>query len=210
MESRHRGLRGPAWLLNVWATWCVGCRDEHATLLAIARENRVPMMGLNWSDDRALALRWLAQLGNPYVSVAYDPEGRTAIDWGVYGAPETFLIDADGHVVKKHVGPMTLEDLAARVRAAPAGRCGGPLMRALALVACLFLAAIGGRRGYRASASTIPSEQARYERLIRDLRCLICRSESIADSNATLAADLRREVELLMRAGRATPRSTHS
>lgn len=100
---------GRPWLLNVWATWCVGCRDEHAALLTIARENRVPIVGLNWQDDRALALRWLAQLGNPYASVAYDPDGRTAIDWGVYGAPETFLIDAEGRVIRKHVGPMTLD-----------------------------------------------------------------------------------------------------
>jgi cytochrome c biogenesis protein CcmG, thiol:disulfide interchange protein DsbE len=100
---------GRPWVLNVWATWCVGCRDEHQTLLAIARENRVPIVGLNWRDDRALALRWLEQLGNPYVSVAYDPEGQTAIDWGVYGAPETFLVGADGKVVRKHVGPLTAE-----------------------------------------------------------------------------------------------------
>jgi cytochrome c biogenesis protein CcmG/thiol:disulfide interchange protein DsbE len=98
---------GRPWLLNVWATWCVGCREEHEALLAIARENRLPMMGLNWRDDRALALRWLAELGNPYVSVAFDPEGRTAIDWGVYGAPETFLIGADGTVLQKRIGVMT-------------------------------------------------------------------------------------------------------
>jgi cytochrome c biogenesis protein CcmG/thiol:disulfide interchange protein DsbE len=100
---------GRPWLLNVWATWCGGCREEHQTLLAIARENRVPMMGLNWRDDRNLALRWLEQLGNPYVAVAYDPEGRTAIDWGVYGAPETFLIGADGRVLQKQIGPITPE-----------------------------------------------------------------------------------------------------
>lgn len=100
---------GRAWLLNVWATWCVGCREEHEALLAIARENAVPMMGLNWRDDRALALRWLAELGNPYASVAFDPEGRTAIDWGVYGAPETFLIGADGRVLQKRIGAMTPE-----------------------------------------------------------------------------------------------------
>jgi cytochrome c biogenesis protein CcmG/thiol:disulfide interchange protein DsbE len=100
---------GKPWLLNVWATWCVGCRQEHDALLAIARENRVPMVGLNWRDERTLALGWLGQLGNPYVSVAYDPEGRTAIDWGVYGAPETFLIDASGRVVKKHIGPISEE-----------------------------------------------------------------------------------------------------
>lgn len=100
---------GRAWLLNVWATWCAGCREEHELLLAIARENRVPMMGLNWRDDRNLALRWLEQLGNPYVSVAFDPDGRTAIDWGVYGAPETFLIGADGKVLQKRIGPLTRE-----------------------------------------------------------------------------------------------------
>lgn len=99
---------GRPWLLNVWATWCVGCREEHEALMAIARARQVPMVGLNWRDDRALALRWLAQLGNPYVAVAYDPQGRTAIDWGVYGAPETFLIDADGNVVQKHVGPLSM------------------------------------------------------------------------------------------------------
>jgi len=100
---------GKPWVLNVWATWCVGCREEHAALLAISRENPVPIMGLNWRDDRAPALQWLSQLGNPYVSVAFDPEGRAAIDWGVYGAPETFLIDASGRVIKKHIGPMTTD-----------------------------------------------------------------------------------------------------
>jgi cytochrome c biogenesis protein CcmG/thiol:disulfide interchange protein DsbE len=100
---------GQPWLLNVWATWCAGCRDEHEALMAIARQNRLPMVGLNWRDDRALALRWLDQLGNPYVSVAFDPDGRTAIDWGVYGAPETFLIGANGTVLRKHVGAITLE-----------------------------------------------------------------------------------------------------
>jgi cytochrome c biogenesis protein CcmG/thiol:disulfide interchange protein DsbE len=97
---------GRYWLLNVWGTWCVGCRQEHAALLDIARENRVPMMGLNWIDDRALALRWLAQLGNPYVAVAYDPDGKVAIDWGVYGAPETYLINPEGRIVWKHIGPL--------------------------------------------------------------------------------------------------------
>ena len=102
-------FQGKTWLLNVWATWCGGCREEHPVLLAIAREGRVPIVGLNWRDERNLALRWLEQLGNPYASVAFDPEGRTAIDWGVYGAPETFLINADGRVVQKRIGPMTQE-----------------------------------------------------------------------------------------------------
>ena len=78
-------------------------------LLEIARRNVVPMVGLDWKDDSQAAQRWLADLGNPYVVNAVDADGRVAIDWGVYGAPETFLIDAQGKVVHKHVGPMTIE-----------------------------------------------------------------------------------------------------
>ena len=100
---------GRAWLLNVWATWCGGCRQEHETLLAVDRDYSIPIIGLNWRDDRALALQWLTQLGNPYQTVAFDPVGRVAIDWGVYGAPETFLIGADGKVLHKQIGPLTLE-----------------------------------------------------------------------------------------------------
>lgn len=99
---------GPA-LLNVWATWCGGCRLEHDLLLAISAEGDVPIYGLNYRDERAAALQWLRQLGNPYTAVAYDPEGTVSIDWGVYGAPETFLIDPDGVVVYKHIAPMTVE-----------------------------------------------------------------------------------------------------
>jgi cytochrome c biogenesis protein CcmG/thiol:disulfide interchange protein DsbE len=102
-------LRGSPWLLNVWATWCVGCRQEHDVLLQIAAQNLVPMIGLNWKDDNAGARRWLAELGNPYAAVAEDRDGRVAIDWGVYGAPETFLIAGDGTVLYKHIAPMTLE-----------------------------------------------------------------------------------------------------
>ena len=102
-------LRGRPWVLNVWATWCGGCRQEHDTLLAIARTNVVPMIGLNWKDDNAAAQQWLRALGNPYSAVAEDTEGRVAIDWGVYGAPETFLIGPDGTVLFKHIAPMTME-----------------------------------------------------------------------------------------------------
>lgn len=105
----NRDLRGRPALVNVWATWCAGCRQEHATLLAIAREGRVPIIGLNWKDDPAAARQWLAQLGDPYALVAVDTVGTTAIDWGVYGAPETFLIGPDGTVLYKHIAPLTLE-----------------------------------------------------------------------------------------------------
>jgi cytochrome c biogenesis protein CcmG/thiol:disulfide interchange protein DsbE len=102
-------LHGRPYLLNVWGTWCVGCREEHEVLLRIAERRLVPIIGLNWKDDRDAARQWLAQFGNPYAVVAEDSDGRVAIDWGVYGAPETFLVGADGVVVYKHVAPMTLE-----------------------------------------------------------------------------------------------------
>ncbi len=102
-------LRGQPWVLNVWGTWCGGCRQEHDVLLAIARQNVVPLIGLNWKDDNAAAQQWLRDLGNPYSAIAEDNVGKTAIDWGVYGAPETFLIGPDGVVLYKHIAPMTLE-----------------------------------------------------------------------------------------------------
>jgi len=104
-----RELAGRPWVMNVWGTWCGECRVEHETLLAIAQQNRVPLVGLNWKDDDEAAQQWLKQLGNPYGVVAADREGRTAINFGVYGAPETFFIDADGLVQYRHVGAMTAE-----------------------------------------------------------------------------------------------------
>ena len=121
-----KDLAGRPWVLNVWGTWCPECRAEHDMLMQAAAEQRLPLVGLNWKDDNAAALAWLAQLGNPYAAVAVDQEGRTAIDFGVYGAPETFLIDAQGVVVHRHVGALTREvwerDFLARL---PAGASPG-------------------------------------------------------------------------------------
>lgn len=102
-------MKGRWYVLNVWGTWCVECRAEHDTLLAIRRQGEVPLIGLNWKDDDALAIEWLQRLGDPYEQIPADREGRVAIDYGVYGAPETFLVDAEGRVVHKHVGPLTME-----------------------------------------------------------------------------------------------------
>jgi cytochrome c biogenesis protein CcmG/thiol:disulfide interchange protein DsbE len=102
-------LRGRAYVLNVWGTWCPGCRQEHDVLLEIARENVLPIVGLNWKDDPDKARQWLVELGDPYATVAMDVEGRATLDWGVYGAPETFLIGPDGKVLYRHIAPMTLE-----------------------------------------------------------------------------------------------------
>ena len=123
-----KDLAGRPWVLNVWGTWCAGCRQEHPVLLQIARSTSVPIIGLDWKDDATEAQRWLAELGNPYAAVAFDSEGRVAIDWGVYGAPETFLIGADGKVLYKHIAPMTLEvwakELEPRIQAATAAPGG--------------------------------------------------------------------------------------
>ncbi len=102
-------FKGQVYVLNVWGTWCVACRQEHEALLAISRQHVVPIIGLDYMDDRERAKQWLEQLGNPYTAVAFDTEGRTAIDWGVYGAPETYLVDTQGRVVFKFISPMTAE-----------------------------------------------------------------------------------------------------
>lgn len=94
-------------LVNVWATWCVGCRQEHQFLIDLAQTGAIPIYGINWRDNRQEALAWLRQLGDPYQFSGFDEDGRVGIDWGVYGAPETFLINADGIVLHKHLGPLT-------------------------------------------------------------------------------------------------------
>ena len=100
---------GKPFVVNFWGTWCVGCREEHPEFLAIAKETDVPIVGIDWKDDHPAAVAWLGQLGNPYDAVGVDDDGKIAIDWGVYGAPETFLVSAAGEVIHKHVGPMTVE-----------------------------------------------------------------------------------------------------
>ena len=102
-------LKGQVYVLNVWATWCVPCREEHEALLAISQSHLVPLIGLNWKDQRDRSQQWLQQLGNPYQAVAFDGDGRAALDWGVYGAPETYLVGKDGQVLFKYISPITAE-----------------------------------------------------------------------------------------------------
>ena len=100
-------VTGEVSLFNVWATWCVSCRVEHEVLVQLARTGQVDIYGLNWKDDRAGAQQWLRQLGDPYVANAFDKEGRMAIDLGVYAAPESFLVDANGKIIFKQIGAVT-------------------------------------------------------------------------------------------------------
>lgn len=100
-------MRGKVWLLNVWASWCVSCREEHPFLIEYTRSGAVPIYGLNYKDKREDALSWLGDLGDPYMLSVSDTDGRVAIDYGVYGAPETYLIDRNGIIRFKQIGPIT-------------------------------------------------------------------------------------------------------
>lgn len=102
-------LHGKVWVLNVWASWCAPCRDEHPLFVQAARERSLHLVGLNYKDDPRNAQEWLLRLGNPYAATLSDRDGRVGIDYGVYGVPETFVIDKGGIVRFKHVGPMTAE-----------------------------------------------------------------------------------------------------
>jgi cytochrome c biogenesis protein CcmG/thiol:disulfide interchange protein DsbE len=104
-------MRGKVWLLNVWASWCVSCRAEHPLLVDMAKRNVVPIVGLNYKDKREDGLQWLGKLGDPYALSAYDVDGRVGIDYGVYGVPETFVIDKQGVIRYKQIGPITPEAL---------------------------------------------------------------------------------------------------
>jgi len=105
----QKDMLGKVWMLNVWASWCVSCREEHPHLAALARTGAVPIYGLNYKDERADGIAWLARYGDPYQLSAYDRDGRIGIDYGVYGVPETYVIDKAGVIRYKRIGIVTPE-----------------------------------------------------------------------------------------------------
>ncbi|MCC7215261.1 MAG: DsbE family thiol:disulfide interchange protein [Burkholderiales bacterium] len=108
-------MKGQVWLLNVWASWCVSCRVEHPLLVELAKANVVPLIGLNYKDRNELGKAWLAQHGDPYRLSIVDADGRVGIDWGVYGVPETFVVDKQGIIRYKQIGPITAEALQQKI-----------------------------------------------------------------------------------------------
>ncbi len=108
-------MRGEVWLLNIWATWCAGCREEHHVLMEAASRDGVRILGLDYKDERGAALQWLDERGDPYFASAFDPDGRVGIDLGVYGVPETYVIDADGIIRHKTIGPVSMDDLKQKI-----------------------------------------------------------------------------------------------
>ena len=111
----QRDMAGQAWVLNVFASWCGPCREEHPLLVDLATKTPTPIYGLNYKDKTADAERWLRQIGNPYKAVLVDSDGRAGIDYGVYGVPETFVIDKTGTVRYKKVGPLTREVITTKI-----------------------------------------------------------------------------------------------
>jgi cytochrome c biogenesis protein CcmG, thiol:disulfide interchange protein DsbE len=110
-----RDLLGHVSLVNVFASWCVSCRDEHSVLLRLAEVGIAPIDGIDYKDKPADAARWLAAMGNPYVRIGADIDGRVAIDWGVYGVPETFIVDRRGFIADKEIGPVSPTILARKI-----------------------------------------------------------------------------------------------
>ena len=104
-------MKGQVWILNVWASWCVTCREEHPVLVELAKSKAAPIIGLDYKDKREDALAMLAMQGNPYLLSAFDSNGRVGIDYGVYGVPETYVIDKAGTIRFKHIGPITMNIL---------------------------------------------------------------------------------------------------
>ena len=100
-------LKGEVWLLNVWASWCVSCRAEHQVVTRLVREHGLKILGLNYKDENSAAADWLKRFGDPYFASVVDADGNVGIDWGVYGVPETFVIDRHGTIRYKHIGPVT-------------------------------------------------------------------------------------------------------
>ena len=108
-------LSGEVTLVNVFASWCIPCRDEHPVLVALKEQTGVRLFGMNQKDAPENAVAFLKELGNPYDAIGADSNGRTSIDWGVYGVPETFIVDAKGIIRFKHVGPLTMDDIASEM-----------------------------------------------------------------------------------------------
>ncbi len=114
-QISNRDMAGKVWMLNVWASWCVSCRQEHPLLVELSRRGIVPIYGLNYKDTRDEAVTWLRQLSNPYLESAFDADGRVGLDYGVYGVPETYVIDARGVIRYKQIGPINVDALQNRI-----------------------------------------------------------------------------------------------
>ncbi len=194
-------LIGEASLVNVFGSWCVACLQEHPTLMQLKRDDTVRIVGVNWRDTREDARTWLARHGDPYDAIIFDGESDLAIEIGVTGAPETFVVDRTGRIRFKQVGPITPEVWRRTIR---------PVLDALAAEELTTPAPIAVAREDHSSDTQLAEKivltdpeliEARTEAVSKTLRCVVCQNQSIYDSNAPLAQDMRRLVRKRVVAG---------
>lgn len=196
----RRDWRGQARIVNVWASWCGTCREEHPVLLSLAATLRAQgrggqLIGLNYKDDATEARAWLQRLGDPFATSLVDADGRMGIELGVYGAPETFVVDAQGRIVFRHAGALTAEVVARELLPHLVSRAGDTALPVEANVASQPKRLLSSLKSWR------QADDDRLHTLSAELRCLVCQNESLADSTAGLALDLKREMREHILAG---------
>ncbi|MEO0607612.1 MAG: DsbE family thiol:disulfide interchange protein [Pseudomonadota bacterium] len=192
-------LIGEVTLLNVFGSWCVACLQEHPTLMQLARDDTVRIAGVNWRDEQSDALDWLQEHGDPYETIIFDSNSDLAIELGVTGAPETFVVDATGRIRYKQIGPITSDVWRGTIR---------PVLDAIAAEAPLISEPADTALEPLVDATLTASEvtdpdviAARTEAVSKTLRCVVCQNQSIYDSNAPLALDMKRLVRKRVMAG---------
>lgn len=177
---QQKDLIGEVFLINVFASWCPPCAKEHDVIIELSKQG-YKFIGLNYQDNRSYAQIWIDERGNPYQKILFDPEGDVGMDWGVIGVPETFIVDAKGIVRYRHIGMLTMDIWNERFL---------PMMQTLLPNA----------------TSPYPfnniEDEARFINLTEKLRCLVCQNQTILDSDATLAKDLRAKVYEQILAGK--------
>jgi cytochrome c biogenesis protein CcmG, thiol:disulfide interchange protein DsbE len=192
-----QSMRGQVWVLNVFASWCAACVQEASSLILFKQQNSVPLIGLAYKDAPVDTQQWLAKFGNPYQQVVTDMAGNVGIDLGVYGVPETYVIDAQGIIRYRHVGPVDNQFYQQHVL--PIINAQTSLKRAMP--APSNSAAAVKQTAPRLNILTDAEIEARVKALAEELRCLVCQNQTIADSNAALAVDLKRQIAEKIRIG---------
>jgi len=196
-------MRGQVWVLNVFASWCTACVAEHPSLLKLMQEHQVNLIGLAYKDAPVDTQQWLQQHGNPYKQVALDINGNVGIDFGVYGVPETYVIDVDGIIRYRHVGPVTpdfYEQHILPILLEKKAETNQALGANAALSQSGQAATVANNS--RIAPLTQSEIDTRIKKLADELRCLVCQNQTIADSNAALAQDLKRQITEQIRAGK--------
>lgn len=190
-------LHGQVWVLNVFASWCAACVQEAASLIYFKQQHNVPLIGLAYKDAPVDTQQWLAKFGNPYQQVITDMAGNVGIDLGVYGVPETYVIDAQGIIRYRHVGPVDNQFYQQHVL--PIINAQTNLKRAMP--ATSNSAAAVKQTAPKLNILSDAEIEARVKVLAEELRCLVCQNQTIADSNAALAVDLKRQIVEKIRIG---------